>query len=466
MIVRNEELNLPACLESLRGVADELIVTDTGSTDRTPDIAKLAGAQVLSFPWNENEADARNAGLQCAQGRWILWVDADEVVSQSLAQTLRHDLPTLDNSPSVGAATVILRNWFAPQVHRCGRALRLARNHPQLRFTGEVHPRINVAGTVVALDGCLEHYGYIWTPEQRRTKGDTMRRRLEPLCSGINAPLDRLSQWLTACVIADDPPAVLEVWRRIAALHPVERLSGTHSPDWRLHAPNALEFWAARNDFQTGRALARELALAVPPNLGAWRYAMKAALRESHWQEVSTLGEIWAHPAHAPFVEGELVDETAARLCAQSCLALAAAHTGSMQQATALFPTPCPVRWLHHFVALTDMGLSRPDDPTPLRVIARLATRPQPTHALTEVTTRIGSLLAAQAITPAIELLAALTLAKMEASAGKTASALARLNHLLTQHPDHPWVRGAASLAAEGIPLAEALDWRRVLAEL
>jgi hypothetical protein len=71
MIVRNEESNLPACLESVKGVFDEIIVVETGSTDRTREVAADHGARVIDFPWIDSFAAARNESLRHAGGDWI-----------------------------------------------------------------------------------------------------------------------------------------------------------------------------------------------------------------------------------------------------------------------------------------------------------------------------------------------------------------------------------------------------------
>jgi glycosyltransferase involved in cell wall biosynthesis len=80
MIVRNEEINLPHALESVRGLFDEVIVVDTGSTDRTKEAAEGFGAQVFDFPWVDDFSKARNAALSHASGRYAFWLDADDVV--------------------------------------------------------------------------------------------------------------------------------------------------------------------------------------------------------------------------------------------------------------------------------------------------------------------------------------------------------------------------------------------------
>ena len=80
LIVRNEEDTLGACLESLRCAADEIVVCDTGSTDRTIAIAEAYGARVCHCAWREDFAAARNFALEHAQSDWVLGIDADEQI--------------------------------------------------------------------------------------------------------------------------------------------------------------------------------------------------------------------------------------------------------------------------------------------------------------------------------------------------------------------------------------------------
>lgn len=82
MIVKNEEACLPRALANWRELADELIIVDTGSTDRTVEIAKEHGATVLHYDWRYpgHKGEARNVGLDAAQGDWIVVLDADEVI--------------------------------------------------------------------------------------------------------------------------------------------------------------------------------------------------------------------------------------------------------------------------------------------------------------------------------------------------------------------------------------------------
>ena len=80
MIVRDEQENLPACLGSVRGIFDEVVVVDTGSKDRTREIARDFGARVFEFAWIDDFAAARNEALSHATGDYAFWLDADDVV--------------------------------------------------------------------------------------------------------------------------------------------------------------------------------------------------------------------------------------------------------------------------------------------------------------------------------------------------------------------------------------------------
>ena len=86
MVVKNEERHLPRCLDSVRDLAGESIVVDTGSTDQTARIAAGYGAQVIPFDFTAVDfAAARNCAIAHARGRWILVLDADETLDRASA---------------------------------------------------------------------------------------------------------------------------------------------------------------------------------------------------------------------------------------------------------------------------------------------------------------------------------------------------------------------------------------------
>ena len=88
MIVRNEQDHLAKCLESVRGLFDEIIIVDTGSTDRTKEIAREFGAKVFDFVWIDDFAAARNEALSHATGDYAFWLDADDVVEPAEREKL------------------------------------------------------------------------------------------------------------------------------------------------------------------------------------------------------------------------------------------------------------------------------------------------------------------------------------------------------------------------------------------
>ena len=88
LIARNEEEMLPGCLASVRGVVDEVVVVDTGSTDRTRQVAAEAGALVLDRPWDDDFAAPRNLALSRATAGWVLALDADERLAPSAGQVV------------------------------------------------------------------------------------------------------------------------------------------------------------------------------------------------------------------------------------------------------------------------------------------------------------------------------------------------------------------------------------------
>lgn len=110
MIVKNEERHLVKCLKSVRDVADELIIVDTGSTDKTINIAKVFGAKVFDFPWTGDFSAARNYSMEQATGNWIFILDADEVLSPRDFKKLKEIIHRKSSSPA--AYSIATRNYI------------------------------------------------------------------------------------------------------------------------------------------------------------------------------------------------------------------------------------------------------------------------------------------------------------------------------------------------------------------
>lgn len=167
MIVKNEGDDLATCLKSVHGIADEIIVVDTGSTDSTVQIALSFGAIIISYPWKGDFASARNAGLEQARGIWILVLDGDE----ELDTGSREELLLCAEHKEYEAFFLRIHNHkgmsSTSQTITINPILRMFRNRPQYRFSGIIHEQI-AEGIVQATPAAamhlttvvIHHYGY------------------------------------------------------------------------------------------------------------------------------------------------------------------------------------------------------------------------------------------------------------------------------------------------------------------
>lgn len=180
LIVKDEAHFLPGCLESLHGRVDDIVVVDTGSSDSTVEIAKGHGARVFEFPWRNDFAAARNAGLDQAKSDWILYIDADERLSLPEGAELGS---RLDQAHWVGA-----RLKFRPTVRGTPcLEYRLFRNRPDIRFVGAIHETVTPAlealtrgGALMVgdIDAELVHLGYEGDLTHKYQRNLPMLRRM------------------------------------------------------------------------------------------------------------------------------------------------------------------------------------------------------------------------------------------------------------------------------------------------
>ena len=167
MIVRNEEMNLSASLGSVRGLFDEVVVVDTGSTDRTKEIAGEFGAHVFEFPWIDDFAAARNAALSHATGDYAFWLDADDVLDPPQREKLA---ALLDGLRPNDEAAYVVRCACDPAPDGSGGEtvvdhIRLFPLRDDVRWTYRVHEQIlpalrRVNVPVRWTDLTVRHTGY------------------------------------------------------------------------------------------------------------------------------------------------------------------------------------------------------------------------------------------------------------------------------------------------------------------
>jgi glycosyltransferase involved in cell wall biosynthesis len=232
LIVKNEERVLGDCLASIAPVVDEIVIVDTGSTDRSREIAKSHGARIIDFPWTGEFAAARNAGLDASRGRWILYIDADE----RLAPTTREQVRSMLAADDLVAARLWLRPVTGFTIYR---EYRLFLNHPEIRFQGIIHEKVTpdirrlaeTRGLRVALvDLFLDHVGYDGPQEHKH------RRNLPLLLAELARDSENAYNWHHLGRVHEglgDRAAALKAWQR--ALEVMRRRSSPMAWDFMIY---------------------------------------------------------------------------------------------------------------------------------------------------------------------------------------------------------------------------------------
>ncbi len=144
MIVKNEEQFLDECLTSVAGAVDEICIVDTGSTDRTLDIARRHGAKIGFFEWTGDFATARNKSIELATSDWILILDADEHITEESKKELRR---ISREKHHIGHALLIenLLGNEAGDGSQMAMIFRFFQNRPDMRYAGLIHEQIATA---------------------------------------------------------------------------------------------------------------------------------------------------------------------------------------------------------------------------------------------------------------------------------------------------------------------------------
>ena len=181
MIARDEERFISEALESASAWADELIVLDTGSRDRTVELARAAGAQVHHFEWRDDFAAARNASLSYARSDWVAVLDADERFVTDSPERV-HELLQRTKAWPYQALMLRLENYSLEGALRSvTRAPRIFPRHPDLGYEGRIHENLGSLSrgdeqglSLIRCEGLkLIHYGY--DPQLAISRGKSER---------------------------------------------------------------------------------------------------------------------------------------------------------------------------------------------------------------------------------------------------------------------------------------------------
>jgi glycosyltransferase involved in cell wall biosynthesis len=158
MMVRDEEATLARSLASVSTIADEIIVVDTGSKDRSIEIARSFGARVYEHPWEKNFSLHRNQSIDYCSGDWIFIFDADEELILAKDMDLRARLAEIGQTHD--AAGLILTNIVGGQPASSQATPRLFKRGT-IRYEGQVHNQVVGKKTVIMVGGAeIRHYGY------------------------------------------------------------------------------------------------------------------------------------------------------------------------------------------------------------------------------------------------------------------------------------------------------------------
>ena len=243
MIVKDEAANLPRCLASVLPVVQEMVIVDTGSSDRTVDLAMAFGAEIHNFSWTGSFSDARNFSLSQARGQWILVMDADEILAPRDYDAIRRALQPNGNNAT--AWSVLTRNYttrvnaqgWTPNDHvypveeradgwQPSRKVRLFPNDKRIHFRGEVHEMVEhdlrLSGyRIRPATFVVHHYGkLLGAPEKsglkQRRYFDLGKQKLAEFPNDV-AALAELAVQAGELELFDD---ALALWDRVLTLQP------------------------------------------------------------------------------------------------------------------------------------------------------------------------------------------------------------------------------------------------------
>lgn len=189
VIVKNEEKNLPRWLAQMSELADEMIVVDTGSEDRTVELAVAAGARVFHFSWCNDFSAAKNYALDQATGDWVFFLDADEYFAEETVPRVRPYLEQIHLQWKIGG---LLSPWINIDPERdnlvvlTGHQVRIFRNEKELRYVGRIHEALDNHGKKKGMrefrmtDLVIYHTGYTVSNSKQKC-----RRNLEILLEDV-----------------------------------------------------------------------------------------------------------------------------------------------------------------------------------------------------------------------------------------------------------------------------------------
>jgi tetratricopeptide (TPR) repeat protein len=246
MIVKDEGKYLARCLASVKPIVDEMVVVDTGSTDRSKEIAATFGARVYDYEWTHDFAEARNFSISKASGEWILILDGDEVISpldydhfnKIVAKKRKVPVAYSINTRNYNTLANIV-GWvpndgqYPDEEAAIGwlpsEKVRLFYGKDQIRFEGAVHELVDpvLKRNGIEIKKCsipVHHYGRL-DKEKLNRKGeiyfDIGQKKLSEMGDDLNA----LRELAIQATILEKNQQAFELWQRLLALNPSPNLA-------------------------------------------------------------------------------------------------------------------------------------------------------------------------------------------------------------------------------------------------
>ncbi len=220
MIVKNEERVIGECLDSVKGQFDEVIVVDTGSTDRTREICKDHGVTLRDFKWVDSFSAARNESMRDAKGEWIFWMDADDVLPEGLGRMVR-EAAECAQEDEIGFV-VPVRFQDGTQVDH----VKLFRNLPTLQWSFRIHeqilPSINqLEGRISRIQNVfVYHKNYDTSDSGQATKRERDWKLLDlDMAENPGHPFVLFNCGMTAVYTGREKDAIKYLTESIAASH-------------------------------------------------------------------------------------------------------------------------------------------------------------------------------------------------------------------------------------------------------
>jgi tetratricopeptide (TPR) repeat protein len=361
MIVKDEERFLEACLRSAAPYVDEICIVDTGSTDRTVEIAASFGARVEHRPWRNDFAWARNEALALAKHRWILVLDADEELDVASRDYLR----ALREQPAALTGLWVRCNNLSDDYKGTGVSshalVRFFPNNPRIRYMSSVHEFITLDNKSTGIDAkssplSITHHGYLSEIVKVRKKSE---RNLELVRTATQNDPDEPFNWYnlgTTSLLCDLPDEA------IVALEKMREIVGEAH---RGFVPNALaqlaDLYSDRGRFAEAIDAA-QASLRKAPHFANAHFALGRALaKQQRYAEARVAFEsAIADKAYA--AQQFIVDDEVSIWKAQSEIGSAYGHEGNNEAALEWFeralanrPAVIPVR-INRAKALERLG--------------------------------------------------------------------------------------------------------------